>query len=302
VFAFAQNAAPADTLLVGVVMPAANGTDAELHIVAAPADGSAAPPPGPAVVTFTGGAATPPTAAMATSHQGVTANLAWVDAPSSAVMIANVDGTGQLSATTPVDSAPGISCLGYSLGENGDLAVSFLRGDGPGGLPKWEKSERTPNGGLAGLQLFVAGDPTMGCAVGLPLSTGYALAWQDDTGSWLSIDYMPNGVATGSIQSYPFASATDFGGPDVQPPIVGLAPFGTDYGVLFSGPRAVELWRLDASGNRRPGKLIFPSLEGNLGRASAAWVGQSLVATYADYTSSTGTVASQRWFVDAACY
>ena len=301
VFAFAQNAAPADTLIVGVVTPAANGTDAELHLEAVPADGSAPTGLGPAVVTFTGGAATPPVLAMATSRLGVTANLAWVDVPTSTVMIANVDGTGQLSATIGVDSAYAFACLGYSLGSNGDQAVSFLRYDITGGLPTWEKFERTPAGGIAGLKLFVAGGPTMSCAVGLPLDAGYALGWQDQTGSWLSVDSMPNGVATGSIQSYPFASATDFGGPDVQPPIVGLAPFGTDYGVLFSGTHAVELWRLDANGNRRPGKLIFPSLEGNLGHVSAAWVGQSLVATYADYTSST-TMPSQRWFVDAACY
>lgn len=301
VFAFAQSTAPADTLIVGVVTPAANGTDAELHLVAAPADGSPAPPPGPAVVTFTGGATTPPVLAMATSRQGVTANLAWVDAPTGSVMIANIDGTGQLSGTNTVDTAYAVACLGFSLGSNGDVAVTFLRYDTSGGLPTWEKFERTPAGGIAGLKLFVAGGPTMSCAVGLPLDAGYALGWQDQTGSWLSVDSMPNGVATGSIQSYPFASATDFGGPDVQPPIVGLAPFGTDYGVLFSGTHAVELWRLDANGNRRPGKLIFPSLEGNLGHVSAAWVGQSLVATYADYTSST-TMPSQRWFVDAACY
>jgi hypothetical protein len=156
-----------------------------------------------------------------------------------------------------------------------------------------------------GLKLMVASGSagsTMTCAIGLPLPTGYSLAWQDDTGSWLSIDTMTGGMAGGNVMSYPFASANDFGGPNLQPPIVGLAPFATDYGVLFSGARAVELWRLDANGNRSPGKLVFPSQEGNLGKVSAAWTGGSLAATYADYTSSTGTVPSQRWFVDAACY
>jgi hypothetical protein len=307
VFAFAQNTAPADTLLVGVVMPAANGTDAELHIVAAPADGSAAPAPGPAVVTFPGGVATPPTVAMATSRQGVTADLAWVvdtGAGQQNVMLASVDGQGQLSGQVTVDPMPAaaFNCLGFSLGASADLVVTFLRYDTPGGLPTWEKVERTPAGGISGLKLMVAStSPTMGCAIGLPLATGYALAWQDNTGSWLSIDDMSAG-GSGSVLSYPFASATDFGGPDLQPPIVGLAPFAGDYGVLFSGARAVELWRLGPTGVRSPGKLVFPSLEGNLGKVSAAWVGGSLAATYADYTSSTGTVKSQRWFVDAACY
>jgi hypothetical protein len=303
-FAFAQTAAPADTLLVGVVLPAANGTDAELHIITFPANGTGALATGPAILTFPNGAIVQPTLAMGTSRQGVTANLAWVDTwsgPTAQVMWANVDGMGQLSATVTVDAAAGIACLGYSLGEMGDMAVSFLRADAPGGLPTWEKSERTPNGGLAGLKLFVATTSSMGCAVGLPTSTGYALGWQDNSGSWLSVDYMPNGAATGSIQSFPFASATDFGGPDVQPPIVGLAPFAGDYGVLFSGSHAVELWRLDSAGNRRPGKLIFPSLEGNLGKVSAAWVGEAMVATYADYATSAGA-PGQRWFVNAACY
>ena len=79
VFAFAQSAAPADTLVVGVVIPAANGTDAELHMIPFPASGTGALAPGPAVVTFPGGVTTPPMLAMGTSPQGVTANLAWVD-------------------------------------------------------------------------------------------------------------------------------------------------------------------------------------------------------------------------------
>jgi hypothetical protein len=302
VFAFAQTDAPADTLLVGVVIQAANGTDAELHIIAAHANGSVVAS-NPAVVTFPGGVATPPMLAMATSRQGVTADLAWVvDAGpgQDLVMLASVDGQGQLSGQVTVDPTPAAAsnCLGFSLGANADLVVSFLRYDTPGGVPTWEKVERTPAGGVSGLKLMVASaSPTMGCAIGLPLTSGYALAWQDNTGSWLSIDDMTAG-GTGSVLSFPFASATDFGGPDLQPPIVGLAPFAGDYGVLFSGARAVELWRLGSTGVRSPGKLVFPSLEGNLGKVSAAWVGGSLAATYADY----GTVKSQRWLVDAACY
>src|SRR5262245_51103252 len=48
--------APGDTVIIGLLVAAANGTDAELRFVAAPADGSAAPPPGAPVATFLGGA------------------------------------------------------------------------------------------------------------------------------------------------------------------------------------------------------------------------------------------------------
>jgi hypothetical protein len=185
----------------------------------------------------------------------VTADLAWIDAPSSTVMLANVDGMGQLAGQLSIDSAPAFNCLGFSPGSNGDLAVSFLRYDTAGGVPTWEKVERTASGGTSGLKLMVASGSagsTMTCAIGLPLPTGYSLAWQDNSGSWLSIDTMTAGVSGGNVMSYPFASANDFGGPNLQPPIVGLAPFATDYGVLFSGARAVELWRLDANGIRSP--------------------------------------------------
>ena len=74
---------------------------------------------------------------------------------------------------------------------------------------------------------------------------------------------------------------------------MGLAPFGTDFGVLLARPLDVELWRIDDMGNRRPGALIFPSVNGTFGSVSAlppspAMVGGPLVATYADYTSPRG--------------
>ena len=92
---------------------------------------------------------------------------------------------------------------------------------------------------------------------------------------------------------YPYASAAGFGGSNLQPPLVGLAPFGTDFGVLLARPLDVELWRIDDMGNRRAGALIFPSINGTFGTVSAlppspAMAGGALVATYADYTSSGG--------------
>ena len=93
---------------------------------------------------------------------------------------------------------------------------------------------------------------------------------------------------------YPFASASTFGGANLQPPFAGLAPFGTDYGVLLARPLDAELWRIDQTGNRRPGAVIFPSINGNLGTVSALPV-NGLIATYADYTSPAGRRDAGRW-------
>ncbi len=108
---------------------------------------------------------------------------------------------------------------------------------------------------------------------------------------------------------YPYASAAGFGGSDLQPPVVGLAPFGTDFGVLLARPQDVELWRVDDMGNRRAGALIFPSINGTFGSVSAlppspAVPGGPLVATYADYTSPAGasTPTGGRLFLNAVCY
>ena len=74
------------------------------------------------------------------------------------------------------------------------------------------------------------------CAVVTPTSTGYALVWQDMEGSWLA-EYVTGQTLPAP---YPFASASGFGGASLQPPQVGLAPFGTDFGVLFARPLDVE--------------------------------------------------------------
>ena len=93
----------------------------------------------------------------------------------------------------------------------------------------------------------------------------------------------------------------DFGGPDLQPPLRGLAQFGTGFGVVLAKPKAFELWRLNDLGVRQPGELIFPSLVGNLGEISAVQAGSALAATYADYTDTYDS-AGRRVLLKAACY
>ena len=99
-----------------------------------------------------------------------------------------------------------------------------------------------------------------------PTATGYGITWQDTEGAWLA-EFVPQGMSLS--MSYPFASASDFGGSSLQPPLVGLAPFGTDFGVLLARPLDVELWRIEDTGNRRAGALIFPSINGTFGSVSA---------------------------------
>src|SRR4051812_2589470 len=84
--------APGDRVIVGVLAPAANGSDAELRFVAAPADGSPAPAPGPAVVTFSGGVSTVPQVAMGTSASGMYAGAAWIDPETGLPTYVFVDG------------------------------------------------------------------------------------------------------------------------------------------------------------------------------------------------------------------
>jgi hypothetical protein len=154
----------------------------------------------------------------------------------------------------------------------------------------------------------------MHCAVMAPWktepSTGYAFAWQDASGSWLTVHVARSndGMTPNRFNNYPFASATDFGGPDLQPPIVGLSAFPAgasqstkvDFGVVFQRTRSVEVWRLGSDGVRRPGALLLPSQEGTMGDASSVTVGERLVVTYADYAPAAQT--GRRLLVDASCY
>jgi hypothetical protein len=122
------------------------------------------------------------------------------------------------------------------------------------------------------------------------------MVWQDYSGSWLSVYY---GAPSNEVRSYPFASSTDFGGPTLQPPLRGLALFGTDYGIVMERTRSVELWRLDGAGARRAGALVYPSLKGDFGPVSSVTRSGRLTSTYADFT---GASTGRRLIVDAQCY
>jgi len=311
-YALAGAVTPGDTLMVGALVPAANGTDAELRFIAAPIDGSAAPAPGAPVVTFPGGADSsnaPPMVAMGTSASAMYAGAAWIDPETGLPTYAFIDGQGQVVGSPAViesAQASGYSCLGFSSGKE-ELTISYQKGPiDPRLGPTWLIADVAIGGGVSTLTLDVVplgGTRTMGCARSVlyqPTTAGappeYAMVWQDPSGSWLSIYYGPQ---TGQVKSFPFASSTDFGGPDLQPPLVGLATFGNDFGVLAMSAHSVELWRVDRAGNRRSGSLVFPSLEGQVGGASSVSVPNLMRSTYADMT---GAGMGRRLVVDAVCY
>ncbi len=299
---------PGDRVIIGLLTPAANGSDAELHLVAAPTDGSTPPAPGIAIATFGGGAnsPTPPSIAMGTSASAMFAGVAWIDTGPLLPMYAFVDGLGEMVGQPAViDAEPvaGFDCLGFSPGKQ-ELTISYQRVPLDSRLsPNWLIADVMVGGGLATLKLNVAlPGGIMSCARSVlytPAGGGspeYAMVWQDATGSWLSVYYGPQ---TNMVKSFPFASATDFGGAGLQPQLVGLAAFGNDFGVLFARSRSIELWRIDQAGNRHAGTLVLPSRQGDIGPVSSISSTGRLTSTYADLT---GAGMGRRLVVDAACY
>jgi hypothetical protein len=295
--------APSDHVIVGVLLPAANGSDAELRLISVPAEGGPASDPGPAIATFADGVAAPPEIAMGTSASALYAGIAWIDA-AQGPMYAFADGQAQLvgapaAIETPTDR--GYRCLGFGPGK-AELTVSYQRSPAVQlTAPTWMTADVAVGGGISTLSLDVAqlgGD--MGCARTALYNNGgspeYAIVWQDVSGSWLSVYY---GEQAGTVKSFPFSSATDFGGADLQPPIRGVATFANDFGVLFARRHAAEVWRIGPLGDRRPGVLVLPSLAGDIGSVVSVSSAGLLTSSYIDFA---GTDSGRRLVIDAVCY
>lgn len=304
-YAVAGVGGPGDTVIIGLLAPAANGTDADLRFVAAPADGSAAAPPGPPVTTFLGGAdpVAPPLVAVGSSASGMYAGAAWLDSQTGFPTYALIDGQGQVvGSPRTIEDAPAsaYSCLGFAPGKQ-ELTVTYQKGPiDPRLGPTWMIADITPAGAVATLSLNVAQlGGTMSCAWTGTYDNGgspeYAIIWQDTSGSWLSVYYGPQ---TGQVKSFGFASATDFGGPDLQPPLSGFATFGPDFGVLFFKAHSVELWRLDRAGNVKGGAFVLPSVQGDIQGVSSVASPALLTSTYADLT---GVGTGRRVVIDSVC-
>jgi hypothetical protein len=288
--------APGDHLIVGVLVPAANGSDAELRLLSAPVDGSPASPPGDPIATFGGGASVQPQIAMGTSANGMYAGVAWIDVDNGPTYVF-ADGQAQMVGginTVEGGAGPGYSCLRFSRGKD-ELTLNYQRAPAAALLgPDWIIADLTVDGSVSALSLSVSQiGAMMGCADTVPTTNGYSIVWQDGSGSWLS-------VYDGSmVKSYPFASATDFGGADLQPPLVGATTFSKDYGVLLDRAHAVEVWRMDQLGSRRSGALVLPSLQGDIFGAASVASASLLTTSYGDLT---GPGEGRRLVIDAVCY
>lgn len=288
--------APGDHLIVAVLVPAASGSDAELRLVSAPVDGSPATPPGDPIATFAGGVDMPPELAMGTSANGMYAGVAWIDAdkgPTYVFVSGQALPVGDIN-TLDASGGSGYGCLRFSPGKD-DLTINYQTPPADPALgPDWHIADVTVDGSVSGLVLSVSQiGGTMSCAQTVPIAGGYSIIWQDASGSWVSVY---DGV---HVNSYPFASATDFGGADLQPPLVGATIFLKDFGVLLDKPHAVELWRVDQTGNRRSGALVLPSLMGDIAGATSVASANLLTTSYADLT---GPGEGRRLVIDAVCY
>jgi hypothetical protein len=309
-FAVAGVESPGDTVLVGYLGTDAASGNGGLAVIALPADGSLPTTPASTVVTFPGGVPPASSATMISSRKGMNAGLTWIDDGTKQVMVATLDGTGAKTgapvAVSPSSGAP-FSCLGFSPGKD-DLTVVYYATTSAltNQAPAWVIAEANEAGSVDSTTVLGVGRPPGRlCALVSPTATGYGISWQDTEGDWLA-EFVSQTMSLST--AYPFASAAGFGGYDLQPPLVGLAPFGTDFGVLLARPADVELWRIGETGNRQAGALIFPSINGTFGAVSAlppspATPGGPLVATYADYTSPAGASvpAGGRLFVNAVC-
>jgi hypothetical protein len=224
------------------------------------------------------------------------AGVAWIDVDKGPTYVFADGQAATVGAINTIEetAGSGYSCLRFSPGKD-ELTLNYQRAAvNPLLAPDWLIADVTVDGAVSGLTLNVAQvGGTMGCAETVPTASGYSIVWQDGSGSWLSVY---DGAA---LNSYPFASATDFGGSDLQPPLVGATAFGKDFAILLDRPHAVELWRVDQYGDRRAGALVLPSLQGDIANPSSVASANLLTTSYADLT---GADTGRRLVIDAVCY
>ena len=302
--AFTAGAAPGDTLLVLEGAAAATATDAELRAIAVPATTTAtsAPVPGPALVTIPGtlaGGATPDVA-FAASRSGAHAAVAWIDPGAGGVEVLTLTAAGlPVGAPTLLEKAPSFACLGFVRGKDALTLAYYRYADATSQIPDLVITDLLEAGTIDTTLDLRFDTHDARCPVLTATAAGYAFAFEDSEGVWLGV-YR---ASSNDLEFTPFAAAVGLGGSALLPPLQGLAPLGTDYGVVFARVYGGELWRLDAQGHRRSGALEFPSTMGLVGQISTQPGNATLFATYADYLSEDAGVgtAGQRYFLGASC-
>ncbi|HVV51663.1 MAG TPA: hypothetical protein VHO06_18485, partial [Polyangia bacterium] len=233
-FAMAGQETPGDTVVVGYLAADGEG-NGTLQVIPVPADGSPPTATAAPVVSFPGGVPDASSVVMVSSRAGMNAGLAWVagDATAAQVMVTGVAGTGVTThdpVSTSLSAGPPFSCLGFSPGRD-DLTVVYYATTTSLGSAGWVIAEANEGGAVDSGTVLAFNRPQGKCAVVTPTATGYGLVWEDNQGGWLA-EYTTQGAVLSPL--YPFASAASFGGADLEPPLVGLAPFGSDFGVLLS--------------------------------------------------------------------
>ncbi len=298
----ANDKAPGDTLLAATVFP--QGNDAELHltVVNTAAPPMTAPAVGPVYAVSSGALANgaAPSVAIGASSAGPHAMLAWVDPTAGAVMALVLSAGGEpIGTPTTIDTAPAFACLAFAPGKSAMTLVYHKYADATTKVPDFVIKELRDGGDLDSTLELELDSHAAGCPQLTPTDKGYAIAFQDGEASWLGV----YDDSTTFLSLNPFAAAVSFGGASLQPPLVGLAPVGTDFAVLLDRLHGGELWRLSPGGARRSGRLALPSAQGTIGGISSLPDPGTIASTYADYTSVVGGVgtAGQRYFLRTTC-
>ena len=121
------------------------------------------------------------------------------------------------------------------LSGRADLTVGYLRYDTPASPePQWSMAELRDNATVDFTLALPLESQSPTCPRLAPTAAGgYVLAWQDAVGSRIGV------YNTSSNRFYPrlFVTAVQFGGADVQPPLVGVGEVSRDYTVVFSRAR-----------------------------------------------------------------
>ena len=134
--------------------------------------------------------------------------------------------------------------------------------------PGWVIAETSEAGSVDATTLLGLRSPRRPAPGLTPTAAGYSLVWQDSRGRLAG--RLHGGRDDARRAPYPFASATSFGGANLQPPA--RRPGAVRHRLRRAAGAPARRRALAArrrSGSRRPGAVIFPSINGDLGTVSA---------------------------------
>jgi hypothetical protein len=289
--------------------------DQLLAVILVPRPGAASQLQAVAIAQTAGGAAAPPRVlfdapagdpaalrvAMGSSRTGRRAVLAWgaegqTASPSLLILQADGEPLAPAAALFATPRGPW-RCLAVSAGHT-DFAVSVVE-SAAGRDPSFRLMELEETG-ARGYDITLPLEVTpIGCPAAAPTRRGYVVAYQDRDGTFFS-DF---DIQLGTVNDDILVGSLRFGGPARQPGVAGIAPMGSEFGLLFQRPSGMplELWRFDAFGNPQGAALSLPAPAGAVGPAATWPALDRLTATYADALPQAGPAKNQRHYVQIAC-